>query len=201
MLFMIKRKLIFLSLFLGSCTQIDYSYFQYLRNALQEPGITIDEAFIDSMQYSFVKARQGRNEAVLVLSNIINNDTYVWVGASGETIKTYKGLIIETSNFPSNVHFFKGDIKNLHNLFTYKDFSVSFYADNPELVHQELKFSIHSIDEQETCRLISYEKTAYKLNFYNIDSYCLLPNNLPHFSRQKLTPLQKEIELEFFYKY
>ena len=80
-------------------------------NALESKRINIDTEFIDSVDYSFIKARYNRNEATLVLASI-ENGIMEWVSADLVTIKTKEGTIVETSGLASNISYLRRCFKS-----------------------------------------------------------------------------------------
>ena len=82
----------FIILFLlSSCTtNINYGYFEMYANAIFKERINVDEEFIRSSDYSFIKVRYKRNEATLVLASA-KDGVMEWVGADFVTIKTKNG--------------------------------------------------------------------------------------------------------------
>jgi hypothetical protein len=88
---------IFISLItISSCASINYSYFSDFKNALSKNEIIVDQVFIDSQDFSFIKVSNTKNDAIFVLSSISPEGIYKWVGSNFEIIKTKGGLILET---------------------------------------------------------------------------------------------------------
>ena len=101
---MIKRYL-FISIFFTSCSSIDYSYFEDLKNYYSKNKILVDQSFIDKQDYSFIKVSNSKNDAVFILSNIDQFGVHEWIGSNYESIKTKDGLIIETKGCDQILNF------------------------------------------------------------------------------------------------
>ena len=199
----------FIILFLlSSCTtKINYGYFEMYANAIFKERINVDEEFIRSSDYSFIKVRYKRNEATLVLASA-KDGVMEWVGADFVTIKTKNGIIIETSGLPSNISYFPKDISyQLTKINNFSDFYLYLYIDNPELIHTRIDFKLadkelNQINHGGLKKLT--EKIIYEKNS---DSIGWKVNDILYFkdgrvikSVQELSPLTGKIYLEFYYK-
>jgi hypothetical protein len=199
-----KTILCFLMLFV-SCAQvqidysrvgIDYSYFEYFKNAYFPEKIEIDYSVYDQINYSYLKILHQDREAVYVLATI-EDDIFTWVGKELETIKTFKGIIIEMTG-PYQLDSYKEDLKafdlsNQSNLLRY-----SFI--DPELVMHPFQFELQNIEAQDDCTLVRYSRESKIIGFKSEEEVCY-KKKLPIRSFQKLNNLIGSFELEFIYKF
>ena len=109
MIKVLKISLVLLSLLINSCASfdpsIDLGYFRYWKEGFAGNSIDVDEKYINSMDYSFIKVKQGRNEAIFVLSTIDENGYENWIGLDNNRIVTFNGLIIRTSGLDTDFNF------------------------------------------------------------------------------------------------
>ena len=201
-------RILFISLIFSSCsTNINYGYFEMYANAIFKERINIDTEFIDSVDYSFIKARYNRNEATLVLASI-ENGIMEWVGADLVTIKTKEGTIVETSGLASNISYYAEDVSNqLNKISNFPDYSLHLYIDSPELIHtrvdfrflnKEFKQIMHGGSKKLVEQAI-YEKRSSSIGWKSDDIF-YIKDGLVIKTSQNLTPLAGKIEIEFYYK-
>ena len=127
---MIKRYL-FIFIFFNSCSSIDYSYFEDLKNYYSKNKILVDQSFIDKQDYSFIKVSNKKNDAIFILSKIDQFGVHEWIGSNYESIKTKDGLIIETKGLRSDIKFYSYDISILGKTLSF-DSQIDLY--NPDLI-------------------------------------------------------------------
>jgi len=202
---MIKKQLIILTstlILISSCVTIDYGYFRYFKEGFFTNNEINTLDVKKNTPYSFIKAYYGKNQAILVLSKIDKNNVYHWIGENSyEQIKTFKGLIIQTSGFGfGNLSLYNSDLAELFSAFPIKDFEVHTYIDDPKLVHANAKYEVRSTQDDE-CTKIVYSKIIESIKFQNDDEFCFNNNGLVAYSKQKFSNLHKEIHIEFYYQF
>lgn len=200
---MIKKHLILLTLILNSsCVTIDYGYFRYFKEGFFSNNQINVLDVKKNTPYSFIKAQYGKNQAILVLSKIDENNVYHWVGENNyELIKTFNGLIIETSGFSfGNLSLYKPDLVKLFSNFPIKDFEIHTNIDNPKLVHAHTTYRAIFFQDNE-CKKVVYLKLIDSINFKNNDEFCFNKNGLVANTNQKFSNLHEEIHIEFHYQY
>ena len=116
-----------------------------MRNYIYPQSIDLDSA-AKEIDYSYIRASLGRNEALLVLSES-KEGINTWVGANGEIIRTYNGLIVETIGLDRNFKILGTNGFNF--LSREKIINVNFSLDNPDLVFGNLVLELEKIDDYE----------------------------------------------------
>jgi len=198
-IFMIKYFSPLLYLLLSSCS-VDLGYIQLFRDSISENRIIVDDELIKSINSSFLKASKGRNDAIFVLSNS-NNGFDTWIGSGMERIVTYKGFIVRTQGLDFDINHHNSKI--IADLFARKDFASSADLTNPKYRFAELDFKmVESLNKNEDCYSeLTYQKKIKAIGFSSKDWYCFDSNLIIWKSRQKLNPFDKDISLEFHYKF
>ena len=191
-----------------SCsTNINYGYFEMYANAIFKNRINVDDEFINSVNYSFIKARYNRNEATLILAKN-QNGIMEWVGADMVHIKTKNGIIIETTGLPSNISYYRNDVNKLLNpISRSSDFHFHLYIDEPELIHTKVNFLFKASEPQEIIhggsnkkvQKVIYEKKSDSIGWRTLDNYYIDKGRVIK-TEQSLSPLAGKIEIEFYYK-
>lgn len=191
-------KLVLISFLLTGCanTSVSYSYFDYLRNYIYPQSIDLDSA-AKEIDYSYIRASLGRNEALLVLSES-KEGINTWVGANGEIIRTYNGLIVETIGLDRNFKILGTNGFNF--LSREKIINVNFSLDNPDLVFGNLVLELEKIDDYENGVKYFYSRKSPSLGWSDKDIY-VFQNEKIKYSEQRFHPYSKKIKLEFFFKY
>ena len=131
---MIKRYL-FIFILCTSCTSMDYSYFNDLKNYYSKNRILVDQSFIDELDYSFIKVSNKKNDAIFVLSNIDQFGVYEWIGSNYESIKTKDGLIVETKGLRSDIKFYSNNFSISGKISSF-DSQIDLY--NPDLIFSNI---------------------------------------------------------------
>lgn len=191
-------RLVLISFLLTGCanTSVSYSYFDYLRSYFYPQSIDLDSA-AKEIDYSYIRASLGRNEALLVLSES-KEGINTWVGANGEIIRTYNGLIIETIGLDRNLKIFRTNVFNF--LSKEKIINVKFSLDNPDLVFGNLVLELEKIDDYENGVKFFYSRRSPSIGWSDKDIY-VFQNEKIKYSEQRFHPYSKKIKLEFFFKY
>jgi hypothetical protein len=193
--FMIRSRKIFLCLtiLLANCSQlqvdyskvgIDYSYFEYFKNAYFPEKIEIDYEIYEQSNLSYLKITP-------------EDDIFTWVGKDFELIKTFQGIIIEMTG-PYHLEIYGADI-SAFNLFNERN-SIRYTFFNPDLVMHQFTFELDTLEELEECTLVRYIRKSKPLGFNSKEEICY-GKKLPIRSSQKLNNLIGSFELEFNYKY
>jgi len=205
MTFMIKNFTLLIFLSLSSCSYISYNQaIPLLKNAIVgAEDINVDEEYINSRKYSFMKIKIGRSAvSVLSLASIDADGLYKWVNSSGESIYTFNGKIVKTTSI---VH----DLQ----LYNYDDFKLSLV--NPVIqtsydtfVYNPLGFVTQeaSIKPDESLKqngiIIFTEKIISKGFSWKFTNEYYLDTKLNRVvkSKQFIHPKYPEIEIDFYYK-
>ena len=193
--FLINMKKALLILFLSSCTA-DLTYFNIAREAFSSSRIDINDTFIENVGYSFIKATLGRNEATFVLSEVRDNDVYIWIGANLEEIHTYMGFIVFTKGFNPEFRLpFIEDFRDL-DLFSNSSSTLNLYLkiSEPKLEIVEMNLDFYHDSETECTKILTRVEA---IKFSGTSEVCYL-NGFPKTTTQKISPLHKEIILEFY---
>ena len=202
----LNSSLVLISLLISSCASyapsIDLGYFRYWYEGFAGNSLDVNDEYINSMDYSFIKVKQGRNEAIFVLSTINENGHEVWVGLDNSRIITFNGLIVRTSGLDPDFNF-EG--------FTSNEWSISFldgekYSGNislssPRLYRASATFQHTESQVTKDCDLLhTFSRNYPGVGFNSSDTYCFLKGVLKS-SSQRLSPFSKPLELNFYYKY
>jgi len=192
-----KLKLIFSLALLASCNSY---YFPLLVETPQRiinsfkpysPG----ENYIQNQQYSFVTVELGQQNATLVLNSIENN-IFTWVGRDNVTLRTYKGLIINTVGLKNNFEIID-PIASIDKLLSEGDGSLLYNFDNPRLY--ELKASTVNFFISEDRADLSLVSSDINWDVDIVVDYS--SKGLPSEVKQSLHPFLKPAKLRFYYKY
>lgn len=191
------RILILIVPFLSSCSSFDLGYFAILREAMSNSKISNLEN-LDSKNISYLKASLGRNQATFVLSDY-SNGLETWIGSNGQKILTIQGLVVKTQGLQSNINYY--EIKKIAEIFLKGAFVTSVDFSSPELIYTSLALELTEVLITKDCDKLYIYKKVYKDFPYSNKEFFCFKNGKPKYSIQKLTPLEKELKLEFFYKY
>lgn len=193
------------SMLLYSCSSfnssIDYGYFRLFYEGFRSNEIIVTDEVINSIPYSFVRIKQASREAIFVLSSI-DNELQTWVGPNNEKIFTFKGLIIETNGLNKDVAFNRSNLLEIYRNFPNGNFvsPISFF--NPNLINTTTSFEIIS-KKDKNCpdRYIEYKRTISVLKSENQFKFCFDEKGNINWTKQRVHELDKEMLLEFYYKY
>ena len=208
LIFMTKfnSSLVLISLLISSCASyapsIDWGYFKYLYEGFSRNSIDVNDEYINSMDYSFVKVKQGRNEAIFVLSTINKNGHEIWVGLDNNRITTFNGLVVRTSGLDTDFNF-EGFASNEWSLrfLDGEKYSGNISLSNPKLYRTNATFQHIRSQVTKDCDLLhTFNRNYPDVGFNSSDTYCFLKGVISS-SSQRLSPLSKPLELNFYYKY
>ncbi len=201
-----KISLVLLCLLINACTSfvpsIDLGYFKYWREGFAGNSIDVDENYINAMDYSFIRVRQGRNEAIFVLSTIDENGYENWIGLDNNRIVTFNGLILRTSGLDTDLNF-EGFVSNKWsiNFLDGDKYSGSISLSNPRLYRTNATFQLIRSQVTKDCDLLHTFSRSYKdVGFKSSDTYCF-SNGVLKSSSQRLSPFSQILEVDFYYKY
>lgn len=201
-----KNSLVLISLLISSCASfdpsIDLGYFKYFKEGFAGNSIDVDDKYINSMDYSFIKIKQGRNEAIFVLSTIDENGYENWVGLDNNRIVTFNGLIVRTSGLDTDFNF-EGFTSNEWsiNFLEGEKYSGSISLSSPRLYRTNATFQLIRSQVTKDCDLLHTFSRNYKdVGFNSSDTYCFLKGAIKS-SSQRLSPFSKTLEIKFYYKY
>lgn len=194
-------KLLVLLLTITSCAQIDYSYFNLINNAMFKSNkISISDEYINNAPYSFATVSIGDRNAILVLASI-DDDIFTWLGADSEVIKTYKGLIVKSIGFRPEISISNIDVDNIRDNFLSSNFSILYSIKSPSLNFSRMTFNEMIQKQEYECSNINYKKSISSIGFSHTDSFCYFNDTgLIKNTTQKLSPLEPEIKINFYYK-
>lgn len=191
------RILILIVPLLVSCTSFDLGYFAIFREAMSNGRIS-DLESLDSKNISYLKASLGRNQATFVLSDY-SNGLETWIGSNGQKILTTQGFVVKTQGLQSNLNYY--ETKKIAESFLKGSFVTSVDFSSPELIYTSLELELLEVLITKDCdKLYIYNKVYKDFPYSNKEFFCF-NNGKPIYSIQRLTPLEKELKLEFFYKY
>ncbi|MDB9907196.1 YjbF family lipoprotein [Gammaproteobacteria bacterium] len=198
---MIKQYL-FISIFLTSCSSIDYSYFNDLRNVFSKNTILVDQSFIAKQDYSFIKVSNSKNDALFILSNIDQFGVYEWIGSNYESIKTKDGLIIETKGLRSDIKFYSYDISILEKALSFSS-QIDLY--NPDLIYADITLSRNSSTTYKNSKgnemnVFQYTRTVPEIGWKAKESYTF-KDGVIYKSIQQINPMLDPLEINFYFKY
>lgn len=197
--FIISRYFLILTIiFVCSCSslKVDYSYFGYFQNAFFNNDFEIDSEYYEELEFSYLKIKHKDKEAIYVLSDI-SDDVYTWTGSNYETLKTYKGIIIEMSGI-YNFYAFPYDVKNFE--ISKNNPFLRYNFEDPELVMHRFNFKLIDTIPGKRCVLKKYRRES-KIIGFRFDEKICIKENLPLYTTQKINNLIDEFELEFIYRF
>lgn len=220
-----NKALLSILLLLCSCSSVDYSLqtgyisvFQDIKAGIigsKFSEITSDE--FDLSKFSFIQLRIGRGPSTKMVLRDIDGSIHKWIDESGAYIKTYRGIIVETSGLPNDIV-----IRDIGNLFDSKTSSTYISFSQPEAYMLPLQLQL---DEEKPSilgkiRLIqSEELKLYRLGMEHSAKLRLVHANVDligwqteiklYFndsglilrSEQKISPGSKLISINFYYKF
>lgn len=192
---MIKKLPIVFIFFLSSCQNTNLfeldlaSAPKIAKEILFGNDIKIDQAFIDSKQFSFMKLTLNKQASILSLSDIASDGTYRWVSNDGAVFLTNNGKIIKTYGLKNNYEVLEKSSPHKTHLIRYS---------SPRAIFS--KKIIKPLDEVSKAREEIF--SIKELNWTKIDKYLFDEDSgLPMSSTQHIFPNQDAVKLEFYYKY
>jgi len=198
---MIKVYTLITVIFVSSCTSIDYTYFNNIKNTFARNEINVTESFIKNFEYSFIKVSYKKNDAIFVLARVLEDGSYEWIGANYEVIITKSGTIIETIGLESDIKFHESQLPDFKNFKT-----SSHYIDlyNPNLVFEKLSFNYLDtklpVKDLNYDQVITIQRVSETIGWHSKDIYFYNKGAIKR-SIQKINPLKPPIEITFFFKY
>jgi len=198
---MIKRYL-FIFIFFNSCSSIDYSYFEDLKNYYSKNKILVDQSFKDKQDYSFIKVSNKKNDAIFILSNIDQFGVYEWIVSNYESIKTKAGLIIETKGLQSDIKFYSYDISILGKTLSF-DSQIDLY--NPDLIFADITLRRNSQNTYKNSQgnemnVFQYTRIVPEIGWKAKESYTF-KDGVIYKSIQQINPMLDPLEINFYFKY
>lgn len=198
---MISKRLfiIVFSFFFSSCSFFNYSMLgPYIKTAIV--GVDdIDLSYLKNAQYSYARIRLGRSaSSVFVLSEISDENVYVWLNSSKEEIHTFNGKIIKTINLINNFELLDykkfGLVDNL-------TLNLDINLKNPDAyIQQKISLKKDYANSQNTNEVFWEYIQSEPLKWSFKNKYILdKNNNLVVSSEQRLHPNLPKAEIEFYY--
>jgi len=188
---------------LSSCAvpQFDYPYIDLWKSALFRQGIQVDEAFIEESEFSFIKVSYKKNDAIFILSSVNNDGVYTWVGSNYELIKTYNGLILESSGLFPDTSIHASDQLKITST-NLQESSYSFYLDidQPELLSLPVSYILKSRKMIQGELEVSFERSSPVIGWVAQDKYWYQAGLIVR-SEISITPLEPSLKIQFYYKY
>ena len=188
---------ILINFFLLGCA-IDLGYIQVVREGITGSKIEDLDPFYDT-GYSFIRATQGRHQAVFILA-YYNDGLETWIGANNEVIQTYKGLIIRTSSLDNDIELH--DFSLLKESLLKKTFASYITLTNP---NADYLLSEHTLIEKDqysdTCpgTIYVYNRLILALKNNSRLEICTREERVIY-SSQQINPFDEFIEIEFYYQ-
>jgi len=198
---MIKRYL-FIFIFFNSCSSIDYSYFEDLKNYYSKNKILVDQSFKDKQDYSFIKVSNKKNDAIFILSKIDQFGVHEWIGSNYESIKTKDGLIIETKGLRSDIKFYSYDISILGKTLNFNS-QIDLY--NPDLIFANITLRRNSKTTYQNrqgneMNVFQYTRIVPEIGWKAKESYTF-KDGVIYKSIQQINPMLDPLEINFYFKY
>jgi hypothetical protein len=198
---MIKVFLLGFLFLLTSCSSIDYTYFTNAKNLFSRNDIKLSNSFIDNFRYSFIKVSYKKNDAIFVLSRVLEDGSYEWVGSNYEIIRTKGGTIIETIGLESDIKFYDSELPDFKNFKSSSHF-IDLY--DPDLIFEKLVFNHLSTELIEDNSIIEeiviIRRSNNSIGWISKDTY-IYRDGIIFKSIQAINPLRPNIEIEFYFKY
>ena len=198
---MIKRYL-FIFILCTSCTSIDYSYLNDLKNYYSKNRILVDQSFIDELDYSFIKVSNKKNDAIFVLSSVDQFGVYEWIGSNSETIKTKDGLIVETEGLQSDIKFYSNNFLISEKISSFNS-QIDLY--NPDLIFANITLRRNSKttyrnSEGNEMNVFQYTRIVPEIGWKAKESY-IFKDGVIFKSVQQINPMLDSLEIFFYFKY
>ena len=188
---------------LSSCalTRFDYPYIDLWKDALFRKDISVDEVFIEESKFSFIKVSYKKNDAIFILSSVNNDGVYTWVGSNYEIIKTYNGLILESSGlFPDTSIHASDQLKITSTKFQKPLYSFYLDIDDPELLSLPVTYTLKSKKAFKGELEMSFERSSPIIGWVAQDKYWYRDGLIVR-SEISITPLEPSLKIQFYYKY
>ena len=188
-----------LAMSLSSCQTIPYSQIPtIIKTAVMgAEDIVISNQVIEGKEFSFIKARIGK-DFIAVLSLVsIDDGVFNWISGTGEHIYTFNGKVVKTTGLLHNIHAYS--YKNFScEAFNQGSINYDLMLDNPKaFISQAAEISYSpSLPKKCTEKIITNGISWNSKNYYTYNS-----NNLPLQTTQSIHPKLPTIQIDFFYKY
>lgn len=197
-----NKIILIFSFLLFSCSVVDLGYIDLFRESFKNNEIDDLDSFIET-NYSFIRITKAKNQAVFILSTY-EDGIETWVGASGEKIVTYKGLIIRTSGLDSNSDLYFPD--RLRDHVFKSDFYSYLSFDHPKASYLEARFQMnhglfkdYRINCNSNIKVISLEIRSIK--YFEDLEFCFDESGILIESLQRFNQFDDALKIEYFYKY
>jgi len=188
---------------LSSCalTRFDYPYIDLWKDAFFRKEISVDEAFIEESKFSFIRVSYKKNDAIFILSSVNHDGVYTWVGSNYELIKTYNGLILESSGLFPDTSIHASDQSKITST-KFQEPSYSFYLDidDPELLSLPVTYTLKSKKAFQGELEMSFERSSPIIGWVAQDKYWYRDGLIVR-SEISITPLEPSLKIQFYYKY
>lgn len=188
---------------LSSCalTRFDYPYIDLWKDAFFRKEISVDEAFIEESKFSFIRVSYKKNDAIFILSSVNHDGVYTWVGSNYELIKTYNGLILESSGLFPDTSIHASDQSKITST-KFQEPSYSFYLDidDPELLSLPVTYTLKSKKALQGELEMSFERSSPIIGWVAQDKYWYRDGLIVR-SEISITPLEPSLKIQFYYKY
>ena len=166
--------------------------------------IEVNDAFYESMPYSFAKLKIGKSRLAILVLLSINNDVYEWIGPNGERVFTQSGKIIQTMGLQHNLKIVNSNNINI-GCAKCSHRSYIQLLDPPAFVTQNLE-NLYS-HNQSIMLNIAHDTSVYKENFSTSqlkwsgeNKYWLDARGRALKSEQSIHPRLDRIEIIFYYR-
>ena len=193
MIFMIKKNyLVFLTLFIASCNGITFDeLLPSIRSNFISNDIEIDDEFINSRKFSFIRITVDNRVSVMSLNQILENDVFEWIGETDEKIYTFQGKIVKAVGtdfdfYIDNYESFsceKGNTNEYHYMLLKPSKAYFVQSSTTEKFENKCVESFHS----------------YKLRFKGKNQY-QIKSDIVYKTTQKIHPNRSKVEVDFYYK-
>lgn len=197
------RFIIIFVISISSCASIDYSYFGSLASLFPQKFV-VSKTDFNNIEYSFIHIRSKNNNAIYVLSEITNNNEFIWIGPEYEKIKTINGLI---TYFETNDYKYELLSSNTLNSIYESKWVTNFYSPDALFLpttlffHKDIESTFIQLGNHYETKKRKIRKTIPAIKFATTDYVEFNDKGLAIYTEQKLSPLRKPLFIEFYYKY
>ena len=193
---------------LSSC--VNHEYRQLLgaakNNFIGVDDIPINQNFLATKNYSFIKVRQGKSAIAIMTLLSINNNEFEWIGSDAVRIKTKFGRVIETYGLQHD-SLVLGPAQSMP-LDDLHDASILVRLDDPTAtfsldVTYEKDFSEIFLDQEYLAHEVKESfKSNSKAHWSGLNTFWFdSSSDLPIKTNQQTHPFEEPLEIEFYYKY
>lgn len=214
MIFMIKFKILILTLVISSCS--NFPLYNYGLNVVKESyfsldTVVVDEEYVKNAKYAFIRVRFGSSRSALLTLLRSKDGVLEWISADDIRLYTYNGKIVKTFGLPNDIEILNFR-KNYSSLKLQKEFSyiINFYE--PKLLEQVTSIKVKNkgykkiknpVQGKAKLETVLIEENIYveSINWNRKNKFYFNSENQIEMTRQYLHPFSTPITIEFIKKY